>query len=308
MNINQISVFREIMTTGSLSQAARNLHRTQPAVSATLKSLEDELQMPLFAREGRRLIPTPEAHYLFAEAIDILDRLQTTEQNMTLMRDRMTGSLRLVAMPGPSAYLLPTFISRFIQSRPHVNITLTTRSSPQVRKLMAAQSFDIGLCDIGSDIGRNNLYHSDIMPCHCVCAVPADDPLAHKDFIQPSDLSGKPMGILQPEHSTHIQTRQAFKDQNADLIIRFDMQYFLPLFHFIEAGQAYAVVDILSAESYLRQSGSNSRIIFRPFRPYVPMSYSLLSPCHRPLSALAQEFLYEWRTEMEMILKKHQNI
>ena len=55
MNLQQLAVFREIMNTGSMSAAARNLHRTQPAVSAALKALEDSLGMDLFHRDGRRL-------------------------------------------------------------------------------------------------------------------------------------------------------------------------------------------------------------------------------------------------------------
>ncbi|WP_238705169.1 LysR family transcriptional regulator [Parasedimentitalea marina] len=68
------------MRSGSISQAARNLHRTQPAISASLKTLETDLDMPLFLREGRRLVPVPEAHYLLSEAKEVLDRISTAEQ------------------------------------------------------------------------------------------------------------------------------------------------------------------------------------------------------------------------------------
>lgn len=70
MNLQQLAVFREVMETGSVSAAARNLGRTQPAVSASLKTLEDSLGMALFHREGRRLIAVPEAHYLLSEATE----------------------------------------------------------------------------------------------------------------------------------------------------------------------------------------------------------------------------------------------
>ena len=120
MNLQQLAVFREIMNTGSMSAAARNLHRTQPAVSAALKALEDSLGMDLFHRDGRRLVPVPEARYLLSEATDVLNRLSAARANMEGMRDRVRGSLRIVAMPGPSAYLLPAFVSRFTHGTPDI--------------------------------------------------------------------------------------------------------------------------------------------------------------------------------------------
>ena len=112
MNLQQLAVFREVMETGSVSAAARNLGRTQPAISASLKALEANLGMELFEREGRKLVPVPEAHYLLSEAAEILTRVTATEMNLVGMRNRSKGSLRIVAMPGPSVYLLPDFVSR----------------------------------------------------------------------------------------------------------------------------------------------------------------------------------------------------
>ncbi|MGB0506512.1 MAG: LysR family transcriptional regulator [Pikeienuella sp.] len=295
MNLQQLTVFREIMKTGSVSQAARNLHRTQPAVSASLKTLETELNMPLFLREGRRLIPVPEAHYLVSEASEVLDRLKTAEQNLTVMRDRAEGNLRIVAMPGPSSYLLPDFMSKFIADRPGVKVTLATRSSPQVRNLISAQSFDLGFCDLGVPSDEDGLYQSEAISCSCLCAVPASHPLAAKDSITAYDLDGFPMGALQSNHSTHKRTKRAFENCGAEFNIRIDAQYFLPLFHFVEAGQICVVVDVLSALSYQQSKGDAAKIKFLPFTPVVPFGYALITPHQRPLSRLTNEFIQNWR-------------
>ena len=82
MNLSQLSAFREVMLCGTVSQAARNLGRTQPAISTAIASLEDELGMPLFERRSRRLHPVPEAHYLLAEATEIIGRMDTARENL----------------------------------------------------------------------------------------------------------------------------------------------------------------------------------------------------------------------------------
>ena len=48
MNIMQLTVFREVMETGSISQAARQLGRTQPAISLAIKNFEKALDLTLF--------------------------------------------------------------------------------------------------------------------------------------------------------------------------------------------------------------------------------------------------------------------
>ncbi|MCY4180829.1 MAG: LysR family transcriptional regulator, partial [Litoreibacter sp.] len=70
------------MTSASLSDAAKKLGRTQPAVSAAIKALEDQLGLQLFERRGRKLIPVPEAHYLLAEADTILAQVSRVRQTM----------------------------------------------------------------------------------------------------------------------------------------------------------------------------------------------------------------------------------
>ena len=308
MNLQQLAIFREIMTTGSMSAAARNLHRTQPAVSAALKALEDSLGMELFHREGRRLVPVPEARYLLSEATEVLNRLSAARANLEGMRDRVRGSLRIVAMPGPSAFLLPAFVSRFTHGTPEIRVTLSTRSSPQILNLIAAQSFDIGFCDLGAgDIMAKSLsdelFRSVTTTCDCVCALPADHPLAGREVITPGDLDGHPMGTLQPGHATVADTKAAFDTWGATFNLRVDAQYFLPLLHFVEAGQVCAIIDPLSAESYRRQKGEQADAIrFVRFDPAVPFDYALITPQQHPPSLIAREFAEQWQTYVERVV------
>ncbi|WP_104017574.1 LysR family transcriptional regulator [Roseovarius nitratireducens] len=308
MNLQQLAVFREIMNTGSLSAAARNLHRTQPAISAALKALEASLGMELFHREGRRLSPVPEARYLLSEAEEILDRVSATRSNLAGMRDRVRGTLRIVTMPGPSAFLMPQFVSRFIGDARDIRVTLSTRSSPQILNLIAAQSFDIGFCDMGTrseteDRWQSELFSELVTTCTCLCALPADHPLADRGTVTAENLDGEPMGALQPGHVTVRDTQRAFDACGAEFNLCVDAQYFVPLFHFIEAGQICAVVDPLSAESYLRLRGENASVKFKRFEPSVPFAYSLITPQQRRPSLLAQEFAAQWHNYVRQILE-----
>jgi len=82
ISLRQITTFREVMRSGSISQAARTVMRTQPAVSSMVATLEDELGFALFVREHGKLTPTPEAHFFLEECEAILDRLERTERTV----------------------------------------------------------------------------------------------------------------------------------------------------------------------------------------------------------------------------------
>jgi DNA-binding transcriptional LysR family regulator len=302
MNIQQLSVFREVMETGSVSAAARNLNRTQPAISSSLKALEASLGAELFRREGRRLTPVPEAHYLLSEAVSILDRLQTTKAHFKDMSDGESGELRVAAMPGTSAYLMPEFLSRFVSGKRDIRITLTTRSSPQILNLVAAQNYDIGFCDVKIAADQAHLCSSEGLVGNCVVALPAAHRLAKRDVLSPADLSQEPMGTLHTTHHIVEQTQQAFRAAGAELNVQVQTQFFLPLLRFIETGTICAIIDPMSAVSYKRMSASSDAIRFIPLEPAIPFHYSIVTPSQRPLSAVALEFTELWSDHVHAIL------
>ncbi len=302
MNFKQLSAFREVMLTGSVSEAARNLYRTQPAISSLIAGLEDDIGFKLFMRRGGRLHPVAEAHYLFEEASEIIGRLDVAKRTLKSVRHLESGTIRVVSMAGPSVVMLPDLISRFVKGREQVKVSLITRSSTQVQQLISVQQYDMGLADLGFvDATRSPLVDHEVMTFDCLCAMPAGDPLADKECVTAADLDGKPMATLYAEHPTFTHTQAAFAEMGARLNVRFETVYFIPMFTYIERGLAYAVVDPFSAESYKMFRGSEPRIVFRPFRPAVPLVASIMTPAHRPLSNLAQSFLSLLRDEVHRI-------
>ncbi len=302
MNLKQLTAFREVMLTGSVSEAARNLYRTQPAISFLIAGLENDIGFKLFARRGGRLHPVPEAHYLFEEAGEIIGRLDAAEATIKSVRDLDRGTIRIVSMIGPSVFMLPDLIGRFAEGREQVRVSLITRSSIRVQQLVSVQQYDMGLADLGFvGASRSPLVDHEVMSFECLCAMPAGDPLAETRCVTAADLDGKPMATLHADHPTFTHTEAAFAEMGARLNVRFETVYFIPMFTYIERGLAYAVVDPLSAESYKQFRDGEPRIVFRPFRPAVHLVASIMTPAHRPLSNLAQSFHALLRDEVHRI-------
>lgn len=302
MNLTQLSAFHEVMRSNSISQAARKLGRTQPAVSLAIKSLEDTLGCRLFERQGRQLVPVPEAHYLVAETAEILDRISAVSRTMKSLKNARAGSLSIAAMPGPSAFLFPRYISRAIGGNSEIRVSLSSRSSPQIQELARSQAIDFGFTDPPPNPPAHRQYEQIEISADCFCALPADHRLTRQDSISISDLDGEPMGSLYQDTAIFQRIRDAFDRAGARFDQRIDSFIYLPLLQFIGAGQCVALVDPLAVVTDREIGISGGRVVYRPIAPSLRYEYLILSPLHRPLSQLARHVKEGWKEEALRLL------
>nr|WP_315982010.1 LysR family transcriptional regulator [Aliamphritea spongicola] len=147
LSIRQLQAFREVMRTGSISEAARVLNRTQPAVSSMIASLEEELGIQLFERQRGRLIRQPEAVYFFEETEAILERLQQSARTMKEIASLKEGRLRIACMPASSQFIMPRLVADFIRDKPKVKVSMMMRASAVIEEWIASQQYDVGLAE-----------------------------------------------------------------------------------------------------------------------------------------------------------------
>jgi DNA-binding transcriptional LysR family regulator len=103
MRARQLEVFRTIMRCGTLTEAARSLNVSQPALSQVLFHTEDELGFKLFDRVKGRLVPTPEAEELYPEVDRIFGDIEIL---------RRTASELKAGQPRPRSRSCPTRSTR----------------------------------------------------------------------------------------------------------------------------------------------------------------------------------------------------
>lgn len=287
LSIRQLEAFREVMRTGSISEAARTLNRTQPAVSSLIANLEDELGLSLFERQRGRLIRKPEAHYFLEETEAILERLAHSTRTMKEVGEMQQGRLRIACMPASSQFMLPRLVADFVKDKPQVKVSLMMRASSVIEEWVTSQQFDIGLAETPPP---NHALKVTNFELDCVCALRKDDPLSEKAIIEASDLSGKPLAVLQEDHPNLLATRDAFRQQKADFNPRFELRNFQPALKLVEEGLCYCICDPMTASSYFEYKQIEQQLVFRPFRPLVALSVSILQPAHRPASLLTSAF------------------
>ena len=80
MEIRQLEAFAAVMSTGSVTGAARLLARSQPAITRLVQELEAEVGYALFARSGPRVTPTEQGHLLYGDVERALGGLRQVQQ------------------------------------------------------------------------------------------------------------------------------------------------------------------------------------------------------------------------------------
>nr|WP_320135768.1 LysR substrate-binding domain-containing protein [uncultured Amphritea sp.] len=287
MNLKQMEAFRAVMLTGSVSQAAQQLFRTQPAVSMMISSLENDIGFQLFERHKKRLYPTPEANYLYKEVEAIFSRIQDVNQTVQDIQNKQYGFLRIGCMPGPSNFFMPDILADFLVEHPKIQASLQTRTSDSVIEWVASNQYDLALAEVTSHqpkVGRNQLF--DLL---CVCALPADHPLAVHDIITLDMLDAEPMITLHPDHMIYHDLLQLFEAGGHRMNVRLQTRFFIPALKFVERGLGISIIDPISAFSYTTYAQPR-KVVFRRFQPDIFLRVGLLFPTDSPSSMIALEF------------------
>ncbi|MEM6891776.1 MAG: LysR family transcriptional regulator [Pseudomonadota bacterium] len=303
MNLSQLTTFHAVMTSPSLSDAAEKLGRTQPAVSASIKSLEDQLGMKLFERRGRKLVPVPEAMYLVTEANGILKQLSQVRRTMQELGTGQSGQLNVAAMPGPVSMLFPRFIANHVGDRENIKISMLARSSAQIAELARAQSIDFGFADLPENIDVEGLVRMDVLEGDCFLAIPSDHRLADENSVALEALDGQKLGSLQVNHFHTRATQAAFHEAGLSFNLGIESQTFLPILQFVAAGQCCAILDPLTAVHVSETGEDREAVKILRLRKPLRYRYAVLSPRHRPTSVIAEDACEAWSTEVFGLLK-----
>src|SRR3569832_1290450 len=144
----QVEAFRAMMLSGSVTEAAKLMVVTQPAVSRLLRDLQALLLLTLFERRGTGLVPTAAAMALYTEVERSFVGLERITAAAEEIRGRRTGSLRIAALPALANGYLPRLAGHFLQGRPSLSLAFLGVISPIVVDWVLNNQCDIGFAEV----------------------------------------------------------------------------------------------------------------------------------------------------------------
>ena len=124
MDWDKLRVFHAVAEAGSLTHAGESLHLSQSAVSRQIRSLEEDIEAPLFHRHARGLILTAEGEHLYQATKVISGEVTAAQARMRDARDEMSGDLRITTTVGFGTLWLAPRLHRFLDAAPELNVDL----------------------------------------------------------------------------------------------------------------------------------------------------------------------------------------
>lgn len=145
MQLAQVEGFLEIARQRNLSRAADTLHVTQPALTARIKQLEEELGTPVFERSHRGMRLTDAGRALLPHAERAVDALAIGRDLVVEHARGIAGQLTIGSAPSVGAYVLPGLLARFAGRFADVRLVVRTGHSEEIVEAVERAELDLGL-------------------------------------------------------------------------------------------------------------------------------------------------------------------
>jgi len=205
MDFDQLETFLEVARHASFSRAAEKRFRTQPAVSAQIRTLEEEVGARLFDRSGGKVSLTAAGKEFQKYVEETLEARKQMVTHLAEMEHVPRGELVVGANEGTCLYVLPEVFAEFKKQYGGVAVSIKSDESTKILELIIDNSVDFGVVSLPVNDNRLTVVpiHRDVL---VVIAAP-QHPLARMKSVPIAEAAGYPLLLPKTGH-----TRDALED------------------------------------------------------------------------------------------------
>ena len=268
VTLKQIRYFVAVAETGSITEAGKRLHISQPSVSAAIAELEDRFRVDLFIRHhAQGLSLTPAGARLFKDARSLLDHAEELRQGAAGLGQSLEGELHVGCFQTFAPIVMPGLIRAFAAAHPAIAITLHEDHVQGVLDTLRAGSVELALTydlNLGPDLTFDPLVP---MPLHAVLA--RRHRLANQPAVSLEQLAEWPMVLLNLPQSRDyflsLFTARSLKPRIAQ-----ETRSFETLRGLVASGTGFAV---MHSRPTSRQTLDGRQVAYVPIKDRVPPQF-----------------------------------
>ncbi len=203
VSLRQIQYFLSIAETGSITQAAERQYIAQPVLSKKMMALEEEIGLPLFARDGRTVQLTQTGIYLYDRWKKLLadyerDLIEASRMQRFLMNRFSIGCFPVL---NTGAFLYP-FLEKLTGRFPELEIKVKRQNPALLLEDIQSKELDMAfILETDMPEGQDCFEVKEVSRCPLVAAVHEDNPLFGFETITYGDLNGQDLLFCLPEKS-----------------------------------------------------------------------------------------------------------
>ena len=291
MEIKSLRYFLAIAREENMTKAADILHVTQPTLSKTLKSLEDELGKKLFIRHSFSISLTDEGMLLRDRAEDLIAMADRIEQEFITLDDITGGDIYFGLAESYQIRYLAKEIRKLKKRYPGFTYHITSGDTEQV-----TEKLDKGLLDFAVLCEKPNTAKYDYVKFPEAdiwgAVMPADHPLAAKKSVKVKDLIGQPLFCSEQSWNNEIPEWAGDDFERLHLEGSFRLSYNGSLF-------AREGLGILLTFKHLVECSDENGLVFRPLSPKQTSELYLIWHKFPSFMPIAEKFLDGIRTSFQ---------
>ncbi|MCQ0168944.1 LysR family transcriptional regulator [Pseudomonas sp. S12(2018)] len=270
MDFRQLRYFVAVYEEGHVGRAAERLSLSQPALSQQIRQLEHSLDVSLFERGNKRLLPTLAAHTLYNHALPLLDGLQRAREALRNFRGQALRTLAIGVLQTVRPSLVPQLLDRLRKAQPHLVVQIYELSGLEIERRLLNGTLDIGISYLPPrQPGLHGLllYEDELQ-----LVIPPTHPLREFKKVSLKQAAELPMLMLGEE----FQVRQIWQAQLANLGRRPQVQ--------AEMNNMGGILDSLAHTSLAtvlpgraRDATDDPELLWKPLsEPRVPLKVGLV--------------------------------
>lgn len=287
INLELYKVFYYAAKTGSISNAAKELFITQPAVSQSIKQLETELGGKVFFRTPRGIKLTSEGKVLYKYIEQAYGLIRTAENKFLEMQSLMSGEIKVGAGDTLSKYYLLPYLREFHEKYSQVKVQVTNRTTFETIELLKSGKVDFGIINLPIKKSDRLVIHEVLTVEDCfVCGEKYRD-LAQNP-ISVKDLLNYPLLLLEKGSNTREFIDNFFLEHNVEVVPEIELGSVNLLIEFAKIGLGISCV----VKDFIEDELKNGEFFEIELLEKIPKrKIGVITLKDVPLSSSAKEFL-----------------
>lgn len=197
MELRQLEYFIAVCKELHFTKAAEKLNIAQPTLSQQIKSLEDEIGIPLFDRVGKKTVLTEAGSILLSHCRRVFFEIEQAKAAIRDLNELERGKLRIGSLLTCANYLLPPAIISFKQLYPSIHLSVLGLRNGDIMQGLLENEFDLGVTFL--PVENEELETIPLFTEELSLAVPYDHPLASLGVMNMGELGNTPI-ILMPKN------------------------------------------------------------------------------------------------------------
>jgi LysR family transcriptional regulator, hydrogen peroxide-inducible genes activator len=214
MNLRDLRYLVAIADLRSFVQAADHCFISQPTLSTQIKKMEESLNVQIFERTNKKVMPTELGEQIIASARRILIEVDSIEKLAKNAQDPLAGNFRLGAFPTLSTYIFPGLVPKIKLALPKLRLILIEEKTETLIEQLRQGQLDAAL--LAMPIQDDYLQSRMLFEDEFYLAVASEHPLAKRQSIAQSDLFHQQLLLLDEGHCLRGQALQICQINDAD--------------------------------------------------------------------------------------------